>query len=56
MERVVKLVKEARYDICVLTGDYRGSNLWSVRHKRCPEEFFGGDSRAVGHHQQHQQL
>lgn len=25
MERVVKLVNEARYDICVLTGDYRGA-------------------------------
>jgi len=25
MERVVKLINEARYDICVLTGDYRGA-------------------------------
>jgi hypothetical protein len=24
MERVVDLLREARYDVCVLTGDYRG--------------------------------
>ena len=31
MERVIDLLGEARYDVCVLTGDYRGANLRSVR-------------------------
>ena len=31
MKRVIDLLGEARYDVCVLTGDYRGANLRSVR-------------------------
>ena len=35
MERVIALLGEVRYDLCVLTGDYRGATYGPVRQDAC---------------------